>query len=198
MLQQAMIVTPQPEASEAGARVLQAGGNAVDAAMTAALVQGVVDPLMTGIAGFGNCQMYLPGRGVHTCIDFHGKTPQAATADMWEDLLVAETRDGFGFVLDGHVNDLGYQSVTTPGSLKAYSEAVQRYGTFDWEDICAPAIDYASSGFVIRPAVHAWFVGGASLGRVEVVQRLAYSASGRELFFRPDGSIKRAIPLYCF
>ena len=49
------------------------GGNAVDAAMTAALVQGVVDPQMTGIAGFGNCQLYLPTEGVHTCIDFHGK-----------------------------------------------------------------------------------------------------------------------------
>ena len=58
----AMIVTAQPEASEAGARVLMAGGNAVDAAMTAALVQGVVDPQMTGIAGFGNCQIYMPGR----------------------------------------------------------------------------------------------------------------------------------------
>ena len=49
----AMIVTPQPEAAEAGALVLRRGGNAVDAAMTAALVQGVVDPQMTGIAGFG-------------------------------------------------------------------------------------------------------------------------------------------------
>ena len=60
----AMIVTAQPEASEAGARVLMAGGNAIDAAMTAALVQGVVDPQMTGIAGFGNCQIYMPGKRV--------------------------------------------------------------------------------------------------------------------------------------
>ncbi|MEM8752580.1 MAG: gamma-glutamyltransferase, partial [Pseudomonadota bacterium] len=52
---EAMIVTAQPEASEAGARVLMRGGNAVDAAMAAALVQGVVDPQMCGIAGFGSC-----------------------------------------------------------------------------------------------------------------------------------------------
>ena len=51
----AMVVSAQPEASEAGARVLMRGGNAVDAAMSAALVQGVVDPQMTGIAGFGSC-----------------------------------------------------------------------------------------------------------------------------------------------
>ena len=57
MSSKAMIVAAQPEASEAGARVLMAGGNAVDAAITAALVQGTVDPQMCGIAGFGNCQI---------------------------------------------------------------------------------------------------------------------------------------------
>ena len=120
----AMIVTAQPEASEAGAQVLMRGGNAVDAAMTAALVQGVVDPQMCGIAGFGSCQIYMPERGVHTFIDFHGKTPSKATPEMWQDLIEGETRDGFGFVLKDNVNDLGYQSVTVPGSLKAYHQAV--------------------------------------------------------------------------
>ena len=116
MSKENIIVAAQPEAAEAGAKVLMQGGNAVDAAMTAALVQGVVDPQMTGIAGFGNCQLYLPTEGVHTCIDFHGKTPLAATADMWEDRLESETRDGFGFVLKDNVNDIGYQAITTPGA----------------------------------------------------------------------------------
>ena len=71
MSSKAMIVAAQPEASEAGARVLMAGGNAVDAAITAALVQGTVDPQMCGIAGFGNCQIKIPEKGIHTCIDFH-------------------------------------------------------------------------------------------------------------------------------
>ena len=53
---------------------------------------------------------------MHTVIDFHGKTPMAATPTMWEHLLEGETRDGFGFVLKDNVNDLGYGSVTTPGS----------------------------------------------------------------------------------
>ncbi|MAN98570.1 MAG: gamma-glutamyltransferase, partial [Roseovarius sp.] len=51
---QAMVVAPQPEAAEAGIDVLRAGGNAVDAAIATAFVQGVVDPLMCGIAGFGS------------------------------------------------------------------------------------------------------------------------------------------------
>ncbi|MFL2792279.1 MAG: gamma-glutamyltransferase, partial [Paracoccaceae bacterium] len=132
MYSKSMIVAAQPEAAEAGARVLIAGGNAVDAAVTAALVQGVVDPQMCGIAGFGNCQLLLPDHDIHTCIDFHGKTPLAASPKMWEDLIISETRDGFGFVLKDNVNDLGYQSVTTPGSLKAYYEALENFGTWDW------------------------------------------------------------------
>jgi len=186
----AMIVSAQPEASQAGAEVLMRGGNAVDAAMTAALVQGVVDPQMTGIAGFGNCQIYMPNQGIHTCIDFHGKTPLAATPDMWEHLLIAETRDGFGFVLQGNVNDLGYQAVTTPGSLKAYGEAVAEFGSWDWADICQPAISYADNGFAVRPAMYNWWVNGASLGRTDVTARLGLTASGRRLYFRDDGSLK--------
>ena len=152
-----IIVAAQPEAAEAGARVLMQGGNAVDAAMTAALVQGVVDPQMTGIAGFGNCQIFMPGKGVHTCIDFHGKTPLSATPEMWQYSLESETRDGFGFVLKGNVNDLGYQAVTTPGSLMAYGQAIEEFGSLDWADVCAPAIKIAEEGFAIRPHMHSWW-----------------------------------------
>ncbi len=86
-------------------------------------MQGVVYPLMVVIAGFGSMQVYIPSKGVHTCIDFHGKVPAAATADMWADLIEGEARDGFGFILEGWVNDIGYQAITVPGSLKAYYEA---------------------------------------------------------------------------
>lgn len=185
-----IIVAAQPEAAEAGARVLMQGGNAVDAAMTAALVQGVVDPQMTGIAGFGNCQIFIPGKGVHTCIDFHGKTPLSATPEMWQDSLESETRDGFGFVLKGNVNDLGYQAVTTPGSLMAYGQAIEEFGSFDWADVCAPAIKIAEEGFSIRPHMHSWWHSGASLGRVDVIDRLALTETGKHLYFREDGSLK--------
>jgi gamma-glutamyltranspeptidase/glutathione hydrolase len=187
----AMIVSAQPEASEAGARVLLRGGNAVDAAIAAALVQGVVDPQMCGIAGFGSCQIYSPKIGVHTCIDFHGKTPLAARPDMWLDRLEGETRDGFGFILKGNVNDLGYQSVTTPGSLMAFHEAVREFGTWDWADVCAPAIAQAERGFHVRPHVHYWWTHGADLGRVDVADRLAFSATGRGIYFRPGGRVKK-------
>lgn len=186
-----MIVAAQPEAAEAGAEILKRGGNAIDAAMAAALVQGVVDPQMCGIAGFGSCQVYMPDRDVLTFIDFHGKTPKKATPDMWEDIIVGETRDGFGFVLEGFVNDLGYQSITTPGSLKAYHEAVTEFGTMDWADICAPAVAQAEEGFVVRPHVQFWWDSGSSYGRADVTDRLRFSATGRDAYFRGDGTTKR-------
>ena len=130
-----MVVAAQPESVETGAAVLRAGGNAVDAAIAAGLVAGVVDPQMCGIAGFGNLQVYLPERGIHRCIDFHAKSPLATRPDQWEDLVIGETRDGFGFVLEGHVNDVGYQAVATPGAMRAYFEAQTTWG---------------------RPSFHAW------------------------------------------
>ncbi|MGI9422576.1 MAG: gamma-glutamyltransferase [Hyphomicrobiaceae bacterium] len=186
---QAMIVTAQPEASEAGARVLMRGGNAVDAGVAAALVQGVVDPQMCGIGGFGSAQIRQPD-GSATCIDFHGKTPLAATPHMWADLMQGETRDGFGFVLEGNVNDLGYGAITTPGAPLAYFEAVRDFGSWDWADICAPAIAQAEAGFIIRPHVHFWWHFGAQFGRANNRDRLALSETGRRIYFGPTGEPK--------
>ena len=106
-------------------------------------------------------------------------------------VLIGETRDGFGFILEDNVNDVGYQAITTPGSLMAYGEAVAEFGSWAWQDICKPAIDMARQGFAIRPAVHSWWTSGASLGRVEVKERLALTRSGRKLFFKPDGTFKQ-------
>lgn len=186
-----MVVAAQPEAVDAGAMVLRAGGNAVDAAIAAGLVAGVVDPQMCGIAGFGNLQVYLPGEGIHRCIDFHAKSPGATRPDQWEDLIVGETRDGFGFILKDNVNDVGYQSIATPGSLRAYFEAQTMWGAKDWDEIVAPAIGWAERGFVVRPHVSGWWAEGAAMGRADNLRRLAFSSTGRDIYFRPNGEHKR-------
>lgn len=185
------ISTPQPEATETGIEILRRGGNAVDAAIATALVQGVVDPQMCGIAGFGSMQIYMPKTGFHGFIDFHGKTPSAATPDMWQDLIEGEARDGFGFILKGNVNDAGYQSITVPGSLKAYFEAQTEHGVMDWSDIVQPAIDHAERGVVIRPHMHFFWTVNDGMGRVLTTDRLALTPSGRRIYFHPDGTLKR-------
>ncbi len=187
-----MIVAPQPEAAEAGALVLRRGGNAVDAAIAAAFVQGVADPLMAGIGGFGSMQVYLPKRGVHEVLEFYARAPLAARPDMWLDKLRGQSRDGFAFLLEGGISEQGYLAVCTPGSVKGYAEALSRYGTFDWADAMAPAIALAHRGVMVRPHMHwFWSQDQKGSGQVNTIDKLRLTRTGRELYFRADGSVKR-------
>jgi gamma-glutamyltranspeptidase / glutathione hydrolase len=185
-----MIVAPQPEATEAGAEILKAGGNAVDSAIACALVQGVVDPMMCGIAGFGSCGIAIRG-GFHGYIDFHAPAPLAVRPDMWADRIESEARDGYGFVLRGRVNDIGYQSICVPASLRAYRDAHREHGRLPWEQIVEPAIAWAEGGWTVRPHVAAWWAEDEQMGRAANHERLAFTPASRALYCRPDGTPKR-------
>lgn len=190
MTSDGMIVCPQPEAAEAGADILRMGGNAVDAAIACAFAQGVVDPLMCGIAGFGSMALFTPQTGKTDYLDFHAKAPKAATPDMWADLIEGETRDGFGFVLKGRVNDLGYHSISAPPALRAYAEAHRRHGSLPWETLIEPAIRWAEDGYFVRPAMQTFFAEGSAMGRAATAERLAFTAAGRALYCQKDGRPK--------
>ena len=185
-----MVCAAQPEAADAAADVLRAGGNAVDAALAGAFVQGVVDPLMCGIAGFGSMAIYRPGRH-HGYLDFHAGAPGAARPDMWASLIRAETRDGFGFVLEGQVNDLGYGAVAVPAALRAYEAAHRAHGRLPWSEILQPAIAYAETGWTVRPHVHWFWSDEGEMGRAPNWARISFSRTGRALYCRADGSPKR-------
>ncbi|WP_398465538.1 gamma-glutamyltransferase [Tardiphaga sp.] len=187
----AMIVAAQAEAAEAGADILREGGNAIDAAIACALVQGVVDPLMAGISGFGSAGIYFPGKNFHRYLDFHAPAPAAARPDMWEELIEGEARDGYGFILRGKVNDLGYQSICVPASLKAYYEAHSKLGVLPWRRIVEPAIAWAERGWMIRPHVEFFWSDPGMMGRASGLERMSFSKSGRELYCREDGTLKR-------
>jgi gamma-glutamyltranspeptidase/glutathione hydrolase len=187
-----IVCAPQPEAVEAGAMVLKSGGNAVDAAIACALVQTVVDPQMCGIAGFGSMHVYLKDSGEHLLIDFHGRAPLNVTQDMWEDLILGETEDGFGFILDGAVNDLGYGSITTPMSLKAYDAALKRYGTKSLAELLKPAIDYAENGFMVRPHVVQFWNMVEGAGRVPHIKRITDDPAVRKIYVKENGEIRKA------
>jgi len=187
-----IIVAAQPEAVEAGALVLRRGGNAVDAAITAAFVQCVVDPQMTGITGYGSMQIFMPGKGVHEVSDFFARSPLAVRPDMWEDKLIGEARDGFSFTIEGRVNEMGYQAVGTPTNLKGFASALERHGTMDLAQAVQPAIAFARDGFTIRPYMsYFWNLDDSALGRSSTRDLLAFSATGRRLYFRPDGTLRR-------
>ncbi len=184
-----MITAPQPEAVEAGGDVLRAGGNAVDAAVACALVQTAVDPLMCGIAGFGSMHIFMPSKGVHTCLDFHGRAPASVRPDMWEDFIVGEAEDGFGFILEGHVNEIGYQSITTPMSLRAYDTGLNKYGTRVIGELIEPAIDYCESGFLVRPHMSAFWNEAPQSGRITHRNFLTQFPATRKIYTKSDGAI---------
>ncbi|MGR9166505.1 gamma-glutamyltransferase [Rhizobium leguminosarum] len=190
-MRNATIVAPQPEAVEAGAEVLERGGNAIDAALACAFVQGVVDPQMAGIGGFGSMHVYMPKKGVHEILEFYARAPLKAAPDMWLDKIKHQSRDGFGYVLEGNISDIGYLAVCTPGSLKGYETALRDYGTFDWADLIKPAIRLARNGFMIRNHMHwYWAKDQSNDGFANTLDKLRFSATGRRTYFHDDGTLK--------
>jgi gamma-glutamyltranspeptidase/glutathione hydrolase len=183
-----MVSAPQPEAVEAGLDILQQGGNVIDAAIGAALVQTVVDPQMCGIAGFGSCHIYLAD-GTHTIIDFHGRAPSATKADMWEHLIEGECDDGFGFLLKGQVNEIGYQCMTTPMTIKAFEEVLGRFGTRSMAETLQPAINYCEEGFAVRPQVYNFWTMPEISGRIPRVRGMTENPATAKIYTKSDNSL---------
>lgn len=187
-----MITAPQPEAVEAGADILRAGGSAVDAMLACAFTQGVVDPLMCGIGGLGTIQVYDPVTGRHQIIDGMGTCPGAATASLWEQDFLGECPDGFGFIVRGNVNELGRRAVTTPGIIAAFALAHRQFGKLPWSDLFAPAIRVAREGWPVRPHVAGVFATNeAPYGRLPYIDKLRLTPDGARIYLRPDGSVKK-------
>jgi gamma-glutamyltranspeptidase/glutathione hydrolase len=187
-----MIVAPQPEAAEAGAAMLAAGGNALDAALACALTQGVVDPMMCGIGGIATLQVFDPKTGTHRVWNGLGTCPGAARPDMWADAFEGECVDGFGYRVRGFANELGAQAITTPGALRVFADAHAAHGRKPWAALFDQAVGFAEEGWIVRPHVHAMFTMDESVwGRLSYTEKLRFTEDGRRLYCRPDGSPKR-------
>jgi gamma-glutamyltranspeptidase/glutathione hydrolase len=187
-----MIVAPQPEAVEAGADALAAGGSAVDAVIACALAQGVVDPMMCGLAGLGVLTLHDPATGETTVLDALSTCPAAARPDMWADRYLGECSDGYGFRLRDAVNEIGHGAVTTPGILRLFERAHRGWGRLPWRGLFDAAVGHAEGGWTIRPHVHVMFTADeAAYGRLSMTDKLAFTAEGRALYLRDDGTPKR-------
>lgn len=144
----AVISGPEPIAVEAGAEVLRRGGNAVDAAVTCAFVQGIVNPQMCGIGGYALAMVQKPGQAPEL-LDAPALAGSLVRPDMWVDAFIRLSPDGWGYFLQGKVNDKGYTSICTPGTVLAMHTLLQRHGTISWGDAIEPAIATASNGFMV-------------------------------------------------
>jgi len=186
-----IVSAPQPEAVEAGADALSKGGNAVDAAIACALVQTAVDPQMCGIAGFGCMHLYLAERGEHLLLDFQGRAPSGVTPDMWEDRIIKEAEDGYGFILKDFVNDIGYGAITTPMTLRAFDTALKRYGTMPLADLLEPAIHYAEEGMLVRPHINYFWNSNEGGGKAPHSMRISEIPATRKIYVKDDGSLHK-------
>lgn len=165
-----MVVTSQRLASEAGAAMLRAGGNAVDAAVAAGYALAVVDPCCGNIGGGGFMTLRLAdGRAVF--LNFRETAPAAATADMF--------LDAQGNVVRG-ASLFGWRAVGVPGTVRGLDTALQRYGTMTRAQVMAPAIRLARDGFVLGPADTVLFARFAPL--------LRRDPAAAAVFLRPDGT----------
>ena len=138
-----IVAAPQPEAAYEGARILAAGGNAADALVTAALVQGVIDPHRCGIGGFGCATLRFSGEDSshadggesRLAVDFHGRAGSLAHEDIWKDDFEGATPDGFGYLVKDKVNDVGHQSIAVPGMLAGLAAIHSRFGKLPWRQL---------------------------------------------------------------
>ncbi|HXM54722.1 MAG TPA: gamma-glutamyltransferase family protein [Candidatus Dormibacteraeota bacterium] len=182
-----MIVCPQPVAAEAGRAVLRAGGNAVDAVVTTALVQGVIDPMMCGIGGSGVMLVHLASGGQEV-IEFYARAGEGVRADQWEHLFLRETADRYGYVLEGFVNDCGYQSVGVPGTVAGLAEALRRHGTISWAEAIGPGLEEARRGMRVTGNVRSYWITDYGPDVVRGDRRIAWTPESRRIYTR-DGEL---------
>jgi gamma-glutamyltranspeptidase/glutathione hydrolase len=185
-------LAPQPEAAEAGADILRAGGNALDAVIACALAQGVVDPMMCGLGGLGVLHLFDPRTETQLVLDGLSVSPAACREEMWAHLFERECPDGFGYVIRGNANELGHQAVTVPGILRTLGTAHARFGRARWASLFAPAIGLAEEGWLVRPHVATMFqLDERAYGRRSYLDKLAFTEDGRRLYVGEDGAAKR-------
>jgi gamma-glutamyltranspeptidase/glutathione hydrolase len=141
MGRQGMIATSQPLASAAGLQVLREGGNAVDAAVTAAAVLSVVEPTMTGIGGDLFAIVFDPRAGKLAGLNASGRSGYAATpAEFGKRGLTA-------------VPERGVLSITVPGVVDGWTELLAKHGTIPLARALRPAIEYARNGFPVSEII---------------------------------------------
>ncbi len=137
------VATSQPLASAAGLAVLERGGNAIDAAVTAAIVLTVVEPHMVGLGGDLFAMVWSARDGQLHGLNASGRSGSLMTRDE----LLSRGRD--------RVPSRGVEPVTVPGSLSGWAALLERFGTITLAEALEPAIRIAEEGFPVTPIIAA-------------------------------------------
>jgi gamma-glutamyltranspeptidase/glutathione hydrolase len=162
-----IVATNQTLASEAGAQVLARGGSAVDAAIAANAVMGVVEPMSNGMGGDLFAIYWDAKSGTLTGINASGWAPKAWTIERLKQKGITKMPQS------------GIDSVTVPGCVDGWAKLHQRYGRLPWADLFRPAIYFASNGFPVTELVHGYWHGS--------VKKLAEDPNAARVYL-PNGA----------
>jgi gamma-glutamyltranspeptidase/glutathione hydrolase len=169
--QQGMVASPERIAAEVGRKILQQGGNAVDAAVATGFALAVTYPRAGNIGGGGFMLIHLADENRQTLIDYRETAPAAASRDMYlkADGAVDRQREYFS-----------HQSAGVPGTVDGLLYALEKYGTLSREQVLAPAIALAEQGIEVSFALNFEIDARAA--------RLRKNPEAKRLFFKADGS----------
>jgi gamma-glutamyltranspeptidase/glutathione hydrolase len=174
------VAAPHEMSVSAGKAMLRLDGNAVDAAVAAALVAGVIEPGETTLAGSGFLLFNDPKTGVHE-VDFGPISPRLARPDMFEIDTDAAGPGVLGVAaVRGNANVDGPLASCVPRTLSGLVRAHAQWGRLPLSVVMEPAISAAEQGF----AADTWFVMSASGSR----DRLRRDPTARSVFLQPDGT----------
>jgi gamma-glutamyltranspeptidase/glutathione hydrolase len=140
--QNAMAATSMPQATLAAIECLRAGGNAMDAAVTAAAVLAVVEPQSTGIGGDVFC-LYKPAGKPVVALNGSGRAPAGTSMDALEAAGITSLKE------------TSAHTVTIPGTVGAWELLLKTHGRKGFDEVLRPAISYAEHGYVVSPRVAA-------------------------------------------
>ncbi|NLY09846.1 MAG: gamma-glutamyltransferase, partial [Tissierellia bacterium] len=172
-----VVASGKYEASKIGKEIIEAGGNAVDAAVAVGFALSLVEPNATGIGGGGFMTMHT-ANGENVFLNFREKAPAGATPEMW---TTYENEEGKEVVV-GNQKILGGKSVGIPGNVAGWLYALENYGTMTREEVLKPVIELAKKGITVTPTLATDMSG-------EYDNLMLYSESG-DIFLKEVDGIK--------
>jgi gamma-glutamyltranspeptidase/glutathione hydrolase len=140
-----MVSSAHPLATRAGLEIMEDGGNAFDAAVAVAASLGVVEPMMSGVGGYGAIVVYSAEERRTRFLEVGSRTPASLDPSVFR-----PPTPGYA------ENRCGARAIATPGNLNAWETMWQEYGEAEWPRLFQPAIGYADRGFPLDRETAAW------------------------------------------
>lgn len=174
----ACVVSDHQLASEVGAKVMQEGGNAVDAAVATGFALAVTYPAAGNIGGGGFMLVRLKD-GQNFALDYREIAPKSAKRDMYLDASGNPTKDSY----------FGPRAAGVPGTVAGLYAAHQKFGKLSWKRVIQPAIDLAEKGFRLNDSLSSEFKSLAEEGKQFIGTWKTFGRNGK--FYRNGEQFKQ-------